>query len=91
MEEGRGGISDPGRSQFGCPQNKWWSLGWNSEGGGQTRDNDPRSSAVKRHSYKFIYLLSADLSSLPARRGELRFTHNASACHNIEENVKEEE
>lgn len=36
-KEGVGGsISGPGWSQFGYPQNKWWSLGWNCEGGGQT-------------------------------------------------------
>lgn len=68
------------------------SLGWNGEGGrgGQTRHNDPRP-AVKRQSYKFIYLLSADLSSRPAGRGEPPLTHNASACHNTEENAREEE
>lgn len=59
--------------------------------GGQTKDNDLRSSAVKRQSYKFIYLLSADLSSELAHRGEPTLTHNASACHNIEKNVKEKE
>lgn len=79
------------RSQLGCPQNKW-SLGWNSEGGGaQTGDNDPRSSAMKRLSYKFIYLLSADPGCELARRGEPGLTRHASACHNIEANVKEEE
>lgn len=37
------------------------------EGGGeQMRDNDPGCFTVKRQSYKFIYLLSADP---PARRG----------------------
>lgn len=31
---GTAGVSDPGCSQLDRPQNKWWSLGWNSEGGG---------------------------------------------------------
>lgn len=65
--------------------------GGTAKEGGQTKDNDPRSSAMKRQSYKFIYLLSADLSSELAHRGEPTLTHNASACHNIEKNVKEKE
>lgn len=65
--------------------------GGTAKEGGQTKDNDPRSSAVKRQSYKFIYLLFADLGSELAHRGEPTLTHNALACHNIEKNVKEKE
>lgn len=66
--------------------------GTGSERGEQMRDNDPGCFTLKRQSYKFIYLLSADPpGAAPPRRGELELALNASACHNIEENVKEEE
>lgn len=38
-------------------------------------DNDPCSSAVKSQSYKFIYLLSADLSPGPARPQCISLSH----------------
>lgn len=58
---------------------------------GAAKERQYHCSVVKSQSYKFIYLLSADLSFRANVCGEWRLTHNASACHNIEKKKNKEE
>lgn len=74
----------------GGTQNKWWSLGWNSEAEewkevGGHMDEGQWSLALGCEKAKVINSSICSPLTSALSRGSPELAHNASACHNIKE------